>query len=104
MSDFRISLEQAITYITSWRSSASQNSAKAHLIAKEALLDVMAPSDVVSVRAYLGKDENGAEKLIFVGVDANGKDLMDENHFLTDRSSPCPPNCDVDESPLLILR
>jgi hypothetical protein len=80
-----------------------ENSAKAHLIAKEALLDVMAPSDVVSVRAYLGTDENGHEKLIFVGVDINGKDLIDKNHFLTDKSKPCPPYCDVDASLLLIL-
>ena len=103
MSDFRITLEQAVAYIKTWRNTARQESAKAHLIAKEALLDVMAPSDVVSVRAYLGKDENGDEKLIFVGVDINGKDLIDDTHILTDRSSPCPPFCDVDQSPLLIL-
>ena len=103
MSDFQITLEQAVTYIRTWRNTARQESAKAHLIAKEALLDVMDPSDVVSGRAYLGKDENGDEKLIFVGVDANGKDLIYDTHILTDRSLPCPPYCDGDQSPLLIL-
>jgi hypothetical protein len=104
MSDFKISLEQATSWIKSWRNSVPKDPAKAHLIAKQALLDVMQPDDVVAVRAYMGVDDNGVQKVILVGVNANGKDLIDENHILVDKSRPCPPDCDVDESPLLIIK
>lgn len=101
MSDFGISLEQATSWIKSWNNDIPKEPAKAHLMEKQALLDVMQPDDVVSVRAYLGTDDDGVQKLIFVGVDVNGNDLIDENHFIVDRSKPCPPHCVGDESPLL---
>lgn len=104
MSDFEITLEQATTWIKSWRNNLPKEPAKAHLIKKQALLDVMQPEDVVAVRAYMGIDDVGVQKVILVGVDANGKDLIDENHILTDKSSPCPPLCSGDESPLLMVK
>ena len=104
MSDFEVTLEEATGWIKSWRNNLPKEPAKAHLIDKQALLDVMKPDDVVSVRAYLGMDDDGVQKLIFVGVGANGNDLIDENHIMTDRTNPCPPFCDGDESPLLMLK
>lgn len=104
MSDFQISLEQATSWIKTWRNNLPKEPAKAHLIAKQALLDVMEPDDVVAVRAYLGVDDDGLQKVILVGVDANGKDLIDENHIMTDRSRPCPPDCAGDQSPLLMIK
>ena len=103
MSDFEITLVQAKEWIKTWRNNLPKEPAKAHLIDKQALLDVMQPVDVVSVRTYLAIDDEGVQKLVLVGVDANGKDLIDETHIITDRTHPCPPMCDVD-SPLFTLK
>jgi hypothetical protein len=103
MSDFEITLEQAKNWIKTWRNNLPKEPAKAHLINKQALLDVMQPVDVVSVRTYLAIDDEGVQKLVLVGVDANGKDLIDETHIITDRTSPCPPVCDVN-NPLFTLK
>ena len=103
MSDFKITLEDAIKWITNWRNNLPNEPAKAHLIQKQALLDVMEPSDVVAVRAYMAIDDDGVQKVVLVGVDANGQDLIDDNHILVDKSKPCPPDCGV-ESQLLNLK
>ena len=42
----------------------------------------------------MGVDKTGIQKLMFVGVDADGKDLIDDNHFIYDKSQPCPAKCD----------
>lgn len=103
MSDFKITLEDAIKWITNWRNETPKELAKAHLIQKQALLDVMEPSDVVAIRAYMAVDNDGVQKVILVGVDANGQDLIDDNHILVDKSKPCPPDCGI-ESQLLNLK
>jgi hypothetical protein len=103
MSDFQITLEQAKSWIKTWRNNLPKEPAKAHLINKQALLDVMQPVDVVSVRTYLAIDDNNVQKLVLVGVDVNGNDLIDENHIITDKTYPCPPTCDVN-SPLFTLK
>lgn len=103
MSDFKITLEDATKWIKNWRTNLPKEPAKAHLIQKQALLDVMAPADVVAVRAYMAIDDDGVQKVVLVGVDANGQDLIDDSHILVDKSYPCPPNCGV-ESQLLNLK
>ena len=103
MSDFKITLEDAIKWITNWRNETPKEPAKAHLIQKQALLDVMEPSDVVAIRAYMAVDNDGVQKVVLVGVDANGQDLIDDNHILVDHSKPCPPDCGI-ESQLLNLK
>ncbi|MFN7044414.1 MAG: hypothetical protein ACK4M1_04405 [Flavobacterium sp.] len=103
MSDFKITLEDATKWIKNWRTNLPKDPAKAHLIQKQALLDVMEPSDVVAIRAYMAIDDDGIQKVVLVGVDANGQDLVDDNHILVDRSLPCPPYCSG-ESVLLDIK
>lgn len=103
MSDFQITLEQAKSWIKTWRNNLPKEPAKAHLINKQALLDVMQPADVVSVRTYLAIDDNNVQKLVLVGVDASGNDLIDANHILTDLTQPCPSICDTN-SPLFTIK
>ena len=43
------------------------------------------------------------QKLVLVGVDASGKDLIDESHILTDLTQPCPSICDTN-SPLFTIK
>lgn len=99
MSDFTITLEEAKEWAISWRTNPPKDLAKGHLIPGGALSELLATEGVVDVRAYMGVDDTGTQKLMFVGVDADGKDLIDDNHLIYDKSSPCPSICDT-SSPL----
>ncbi|MBI9034332.1 MAG: hypothetical protein JEZ03_07665 [Bacteroidales bacterium] len=47
-------------------------------------------------RAYMGINEREEIKLILVGVDANGKDMIDADLYpVYDFTTPCPPICDL---------
>ena len=67
---------------------------KRSLDSRRSLSELLATEGVVDVRAYMGVDETGTQKLMFVGVDADGKDLIDDNHFIYDKTQPCPAKCD----------
>lgn len=94
MSKYSISLSDAKNWVKSWRTNPPTELVKGHLITGEALSELLATEGVVDVRAYMAVDETGTQKLIFVGVDANGKDLIDDNHLIYDRTCPCPSFCD----------
>lgn len=94
MSDFTITLDEAKEWASSWRTTPPKDLAKGHWIPGEALSELLATEGVVNVRAYMGVDETGTQKLMFVGVDANGKDMIDDNNLIYDTTKPCPPNCD----------
>ena len=94
MSDFTITLDEAKEWAASWRTTPPKDLAKGHWIPGEALSELLATEGVVDVRAYMGVDETGTQKLMFVGVDADGKDLIDDNHLIYDNTEPCPKNCD----------
>ena len=94
MSDFTITLDEAQKWASSWRNNPPKDLAKGHLIPGEALTELLATEGVVNVRAYMGVDETGTQKLMFVGVNANGEDLIDANHLIYDTTEPCPKNCD----------
>ena len=94
MSDFTITLDEAQKWATSWRTTPPKDLAKGHWIPGEALTELLATEGVVNVRAYMGVDETGTQKLMFVGVDADGKDLIDDSHLIYDSTQPCPKNCD----------
>jgi len=94
MPDFTITLDEAKKWTSSWRNNPPKDLAKGHLIPGGALSELLATNGVVDVRAYMGVDETGTQKLMFVGVDANGKDLIDANHLIYDNTEPCPKNCD----------
>lgn len=59
------------------------------------LQEVMAEPDVKNVRTYLGIDDEDMEKLLIVGVDESGDDMIDEakGQFIYDFTQPCPPMC-----------
>lgn len=99
MPDYTITLVEAKEWAISWRTNPPKDLAKGHLISGEALSELLATEGVVDVRAYMGVDETGTQKLMFVGVDADGMDLIDANHFIYDHTDPCPKNCDP-SSPL----
>ena len=99
-----ISLEKAQTWAREWRSNP-ENKVKAHLIPQIDITELMAEEKVVNIRAYIGVDENGENKLMLVGVDEEGNDLINEaeGEYIYDFTKPCPNTCDVD-SPLFTLK
>ena len=99
MSNFTISLEQAIIWARSWRNNPPKALAKGHLIPGAALQELLATENVVNVRAYMGVDETNTQKLMFVGVDSAGHDMIGENNSIYDHTEPCPKICDP-SSPL----
>ena len=116
-----ISLKKAKKWAKEWRDDeASYNKyfeCRAFNIPKIDLIEVLQEDGVESIRAYIGVEKttnqkNGEntfeEKLMIVGVDGNGKDMISSSDGETldsgsgniyDFSRPCPDNCDF-SSPL----
>lgn len=119
-----VSLETAKKWIKEWRDQESTynkyHRLKAFNIPLIDLQEVIEEKGVSSVRAYIGvaKFENHdtkppeiryEEKLLIVGVDKNGKDMIKavdpnvlgdgEGEDIYDFTKPCPDACD-DDSPL----
>ncbi|WP_395042722.1 hypothetical protein [Flavobacterium sp.] len=98
-----ISLATAQKWAETWRANPD-HVVKAFLIPEVDITELMAEADVQDARAYLGIDETGAHKLMLVGVDKNGKDLIDYENglYIYDYTTTCPPDCDV-SSPMYRL-
>lgn len=114
-----ISLEIAKDWTTRWRAMESDynahNDCRAFNIPLIDLQEVIKEEGVASVRGYIGVEKQiiegedvFIEKLIIVGVDANGKDMITSSDGVTldigggdlyDFTNPCPNTCD-DISPL----
>lgn len=114
-----ISLQIAKEWAKEWRDDeASYNKyfeCRAFNIPKKDLKEVLREKGTKSVRAYIGVEKKEVEgeivfieKLMLVGVDKNGKDMIssadgvtldEEGGDIYDFSEPCPNLCD-DESPL----
>jgi hypothetical protein len=63
------------------------------LIPEVDLTELIGEQGVVNVRAYLGLRQDGPAdtlKLVLVGVDNQGNDLLS---IIADLTSPCPPDC-----------
>lgn len=95
-----IPLETAQKWAAKWQSDPAHK-IKAFLIPKEDITQLFKYDGVCDVRTYMGIDEEGNHKLIIVGVDADGKDLInaDQEQFIYDFARPCPTECDM-RSPL----
>jgi hypothetical protein len=99
-----ITLQQAQEWATTWRENPL-HIIKAFLIPQADFVQLLAEKNVVDIRAYVGTDENGEQKLMLVGVNDKGQDLIDEanNQNIYDFTQPCPDFCDL-ESPLFTLK
>lgn len=100
MAENTITLEEAQEWASNWRKNPDQNLI-AFLIPEIDFTQVIAEEETINVRTYLGIDNLGNCKLIIVGVDAEGQDLLDESkgQYIYDFSSACKPDCDFN-SPL----
>lgn len=96
MPNYIISLTDAEAWAHSWQTNPPKELSKAHLIPKAVFVDLLNTAQVVNVRAYMGVDDTGIQRLMFVGVNANGNDMTDVVYSGT---LPCPSDCDT-TSPL----
>lgn len=98
-----IDLDLAQKWAANWR---KENTLKGFLIPKEDITQLLEdhPDKVANIRGYLGIDEEGEPKLMIVGVDDDGCDLINakEHHYIYDFTKPCPNTCDQ-KSPLFKL-
>ena len=103
MADNVISLEKAQSWALRWRENPS-NIVKAFLIPHEDFAQLLARPSVDDIRAYVGVDDSGTHKLMLVGVDKYGSDLIDadKKEYIYDFTQPCPAYCDM-KSPLYNL-
>lgn len=93
-----ITLETAQKWAASWKKSQQKRTeapVTAFLIPGIDVTQVMNEREVEDVRAYLGIDNENTERLMIVGVDANGNDMIDESkgYYIYDFSLPCPTKC-----------
>lgn len=96
MSNYIVSLTDAENWAKSWQTNPPKPLAKAHLIPLDVLRELLAITNVANVRAYMGVDTTGKQKLMFVGVDGNNNDMT---QVIYSGTTPCPNLCDIN-SPL----
>ena len=97
-----IDLTTAKQWTANYRSKLeSPNEVSAHYFGSEIIQQILSESNCVGIRIYYAIDENGEKKLILVGVDSEGENLLpssggkisDGGNTLADYSWPCPDYC-----------
>lgn len=86
----------AVQWATNWRNDI-KHVVKGHLVSRTDIFELYSKTGVEDVRVYMGIDEAGLQKLMLVGVDVNGKDLIDsaKGYYIYDFTAPCPNTCDT---------
>ena len=64
---------------------------KAHLVGKNNVNDILDQEDCEGIRIYYGLTSTGDKRLVLVGVDAEGDDMV--NGVLIDKLDLCPTIC-----------
>ena len=72
-----ISLETAQDWARTYRNNPD-NTIIGHVIPRADLEQLLACPEGVDARVYFGVNDRGEQQLMFVSVDSNGKDLIDE--------------------------
>jgi hypothetical protein len=91
--------QTAIEYASNWRtlgeSKLGQDFFKGFLIPMEDISQIISKG-CANIRVYIGNDAEDKKHLLIVGVDAEGKDLIDYNndYYVYDFTSSCPDFCD----------
>lgn len=109
--DQRVNVATAVDYTQRYRRSAPASEHAGFFYAK-GLTELLAQPGVFGMRVYHGLDKNGRYRIVLVGVDANGDDIVKAppkrgaakaraagDAFLLDSHFPCPPFC-ATNSPL----
>lgn len=96
-----IELDVAKSWISNWRQkeSISTGDVIAYLIPSVDVKEISAENGWANFRTYNAINEEGEFKLLIVGVDENGNDLVDYNagDYVYDMTTPCPSVCSLNE-------
>ena len=103
--DQRVNVATAVDYTQRYRRSAPASEHAGFFYAK-GLQQLLAQPGVFGMRIYHGLDKNGRYRMVLVGVDQNGDDIVKAppkrgtakaraagDAFLLDSHFPCPPFC-----------
>ena len=91
LEDHSISFEDAQALIRNYGETAGLNAIKGGFFGQASLQQLLDQEGVVGLRYYYGREKNGRQVLVLVGVDAFGQDLVDG--FWMEKSIACPPFC-----------
>ncbi|PPK94750.1 MULTISPECIES: hypothetical protein [Nonlabens] len=108
MAENVVPLSDAQKWVANWRSSENKilgNTIKAYEAPGVDFAETLAESGAVNTRLYLAIDGKGTLKTLIVGVDKNGKDMIDatKEWFIYDATSTIPPKEGDVNSPLMTL-
>lgn len=102
-----IALDEAKKWIANWRNSVkvNTNEVTAHLIPKGDITEIQQEKGWRKYRAYQAITDKGEFKLLIVGVDDNGNDLVNypsteeydntSYDYVYDFTTPCPSACSL---------
>jgi hypothetical protein len=97
-----LDLVTAKEWTSNFRSkSTSSDEVLAHYFGFEVIQKILDQSGCVGIRIYYALDDNGEKKLLLVGVDSKGENLLpleggrtdDDGDIVADYSWPCPDYC-----------
>ena len=95
--DHRIPLADAAALTRRYREQSPKGAMKAGAFHADQVRELLAQEGCVALRIYFGKQADGANGLVLVGLDANDNEMT--GGILLDIIYPCPPFC-TDGSPL----
>ena len=98
-----LALETAKAWTANYRTK-NPDDIRSHFFGFEIIQQILNEAGCVGIRIYYANDENGEKKLVLVGVDAEGNDLLPldgemmmmdggEGNTIADASWPCPDYC-----------
>ena len=74
--DHNITLGKALDFVKRYRRYAGPAAERGGFFWADPIRKLLAQKNVVGLRYYHGTDENGGYRIILVGVDKNGKDIV----------------------------
>lgn len=90
--DHRIPLAAAAALTRRYRDGVEKGAQKACAFHADQVRELLAQPGCVALRIYYGKQDDGEEVMVLVGLDAKDKELT--GGVLLEVGFPCPPFCD----------
>jgi hypothetical protein len=84
-------LAEAAELTANYRNAQPNDCIKAEFFGKNAILALLNQDNCMGMRIYYGQDNNGEKKLVLVGVDSSGNDLI--SGIIMEHGLLCPINC-----------
>ena len=86
-----VRLDQAAQWTENFRKDADKNALVAGFFGRNIFEKILDQNQVVGIRIYNAKHDNGNPVFVLVGVDATGKDVA--SGIVGEGIVPCPPFC-----------